>query len=106
VVCVFVCVCVLIQVQLFESPCTVACPGTLEFSRQKYWSWLPFPTLGDLHDADIQLASPALADRFFTTTLPGKPQVVVEMVKYLLQTVAGDLGGCNRQTLGRSQGFP
>ena len=100
------CVCVLIQVQLFESPCTVACPGTLEFSRQKYWSWLPFLTLGDLHDEDIQLASPALADRFFTTTLPGKPQVVVEIVKYLLQTVAGDLGGCNRQTLGRSQGFP
>ena len=48
----------------------------MEFTRQEYWSGLPFPTPGDLPDPGIEpasLASPALADRFFTTALPGKP---------------------------------
>ena len=48
----------------------------MEFSTQEYWSGLPFPTPGDLPDPGIEpasLASPALADRFFTTALPGKP---------------------------------
>ena len=31
------------------------------FPRQEYWSGLPFPTLGDLSDAGIELASPASA---------------------------------------------
>ena len=47
-----------------------------EFSRQEYCSGLPFPTPGDLPDPGIEpasLASPALADRFFTTVPPGKP---------------------------------
>ena len=42
----------------------------LEFSRQEYWSGLPFPTPGDLPDPEIEptcLASPALAGRLFTT---------------------------------------
>ena len=46
------------------------------FSRQEYWSRLPFPTPGDLPHPGIEptpLASSALADRFFTTEPPGKP---------------------------------
>ena len=43
------------------------------FPRQKYWSGLPFPSPGDLPDPGIELASPALAGRFFTTEPPGKP---------------------------------
>ena len=46
------------------------------FSRQEYWSRLPFPPPGDLPDVGIKptsLASPALADGFFTTVPPGKP---------------------------------
>ena len=42
---------------------------SMEFSRQKYWSGLPFPTQGDLPDPGIEptsLASSALAGRFFT----------------------------------------
>ena len=38
--------------QLFAIPCTVACQASLsmEFSRQEYWSVLPFPTsLGSLY---------------------------------------------------------
>ena len=47
---------------------------------QEYWSGLPFPPPGDLPDPGIKfesLASPALADRFFTTVLPGKLSLTV-----------------------------
>ena len=62
-------------VQLFETPWTVAhqVPLPMEFSRQEYWSGLPFPTPGDPPDPGIKPTSPALAGRFFTTELPGKP---------------------------------
>ena len=43
------------------------------FSRQEYWSGLPFSTPGDLPNPGIELASPALAGRFFTPVPPGKP---------------------------------
>ena len=42
-------------------------PLFTEFSRQEYWSRLPFPSPGDLLDAGIQPASSALAGGFFTT---------------------------------------
>ena len=59
---------------------TVACqaPLSMEFSRQEYWSGLPFHTLGDLPNPGIKptsLASPALAGGFFTIVPPGKSQV-------------------------------
>ena len=43
---------------------------SMEFSRQKYWSGLPFPILGDLSDPGIEHTSlsPALAGGFFTTS--------------------------------------
>ena len=64
------------RVRLFETPWTAAhqAPLSVEFSRQEYWSGLPFPTPGDLPDPEIKLASlasPALAGRFFTTLPPG-----------------------------------
>ena len=40
---------------------------SMEFSRQKYWSGLPFPSPGDLPDPEIEpasLVSSALAGRF------------------------------------------
>ena len=56
-------------------PWTVAhqAPLPMEFSRQEYWSGLPFPTLGYLPNPGIEPASPALAGRFFTTVPTGKP---------------------------------
>ena len=41
---------------------TVACPTPLSvgFSRQEYWSGLPFPSPGDLADPGIKPGSPAL----------------------------------------------
>ena len=46
----------------------------MEFSRQEYWSGLPFPTPGYLPNPGIEpayLASPTLAGGFFTTVPPG-----------------------------------
>ena len=37
------------------------------FSRQEYWSGLPFPSPGDLPDPGIEPVSPGLAGGFFTT---------------------------------------
>jgi len=45
----------------------------MEFSRQGYWSGLPFPFPGDLPYLGIKPESPALAGRFLTTELEGKP---------------------------------
>ena len=45
----------------------------MEFSRQEYWSRLPFPPPGDLPNSGIKPVSPALAGGFFTTEPPGKP---------------------------------
>ena len=42
------------------------------FSRQEYWSGLPFSSTGDLPDPRIKHAPPVLAGRFFTTEPPGK----------------------------------
>ena len=45
-------------------------PLSMEFSKQEYWSGLPFLSLGDLSDPGIKpmfRMSPALADEFFTT---------------------------------------
>ena len=52
-------------------------PLFLEFSRQEYWSGLPFHPLGDLPNPGIKptpLSTLAMAGRFFTTELSGKPQ--------------------------------
>ena len=50
------------HVRIFETPWTVArqAPLAMEFSRQEYWSGLPFPSLGDLPDQGIEPTSPAL----------------------------------------------
>ena len=45
-----------------ETPWTVArqAPLSMGFSRQEYWSGLPFPSPGDLPDPGIEPWSPAL----------------------------------------------
>ena len=74
--CVCVCVCVCVYAQLCPTLChPMDCgpPGSLEFSRQEYWSGLSFSTLGDLPDLGIEpvsLVPLALIGRFFTTVSP------------------------------------
>ena len=50
------------RVRLFAIPWTVAYQAlpSMEFSKQEYWSGLPFPAPGDLPDLGIELRSPTL----------------------------------------------
>ena len=59
------------HVQLFATPWTVACqaPLFMGFSRQEYWSELPFASPGDLPELGIKLESPVLQ----TVSLPSEP---------------------------------
>ena len=56
------------------SPWTVAhqAPLSMGFSRQEYWSELPFPPPENLSDPGTEPASHALEGKFFTTEPPGK----------------------------------
>ena len=71
------CVCAqsLSFVQLFATPWTIAyqVPLSMKFSKQGYWSGLPFPPPGDHPDLGIKSSSPALAGRFLTIIPPAKP---------------------------------
>ena len=49
---------------------------SMEFSRQKYWSGLPFPSPGDLPKPVTELGSPALPAASLLTELPGKPHLM------------------------------
>ena len=56
--------------------CSPQAPLSMGFSRQEYWSELPFPPPGGLPNPGTEpmsLTSPALAGRFFTLALLGKP---------------------------------
>ena len=50
------------RVRLFATPWIVAyqAPPSMGFSRQEYWSGLPFPSPGDLPDLGLEPRSPAL----------------------------------------------
>ena len=71
----FVCVCYsLSHAQLFATPWTVAhqAPLSMGFSKQEYWSGLPFPPPGDLANPGIEPKSPALQADSFLSEPPGK----------------------------------
>ena len=53
--------------------CSLQAPLSMGFSRQEYWSGLPFPSPGDLPDAGIDSGSPALQADSSLTELQGKP---------------------------------
>ena len=66
------------HVQILQPHAQWSCqaPLSLGFSRQEYWSGLPFPSPGHLSYPGIKPASPvapALAGGFFITALPGNP---------------------------------
>ena len=62
------------HVQLFATPWTVAyrTPPSMEFSRQEYWSGLPFPSPGDLPDPEIESRSPVLRAHTSPSEPPGQ----------------------------------
>ena len=55
--------------------CSPQAPLSMAFSRQEYWSGLPFPSPGDLPDPGIERRPPALQADSFPTELQGKPVV-------------------------------
>ena len=61
---------------IFATLWTVAYQASpsMGFSRQEYWSGLPFPSPGDLPDPGIEPGSPALEADALTSDPPGKPQ--------------------------------
>ena len=75
----WLCVCVC-------DPCTAVCqsPLSMEFSRQAYWSGLPWPLPGSLPDLVIEPASsvsPALQADALPTEPSGKPNTIDTMHK-------------------------
>ena len=63
---------------LLATPWTVACqaPLSMEFSRQEYWSGLPFPSPGDIPNPGIKYRSPALKTDSLPSEPPGKPKTL------------------------------
>ena len=63
------------RVRLFATPWIVAhqAPPPVGFSRQEYWSGLPFTSPGDLPDTGIEPGSPTFQADALTSEPPGKP---------------------------------
>ena len=64
------------RVRFFATPWTVAhqAPPSIGFSRQEYWSGLPFPSPGELTEPAIEPRFPALQADALPTEVPGKPR--------------------------------
>ena len=73
------------RVLLFATPWTVAyeAPWSVEFSRQEYWSGLPFPSPGDLSNPGIKPGSPALqADIYRLSQSNQAPKTISSLSQY------------------------
>ena len=73
------------RVRLFATLWTIAyqAPPSMEFSRQEYWSGLPFPSPGDLPNPGIKPGSPALWADALLSEPPGNPTKQVTWVLFL-----------------------
>ena len=71
-------------VRLFETLWTVArqAPLSIGFSRQEYWSGLPFPSPGDFPNPGIEPGSPALQADTLSSEPPGKPNRLPCLIGY------------------------
>ena len=78
------------RVQLFVTPWTVAhqIPLSMEFSKQQYWSRLPFPSPGDLPNPEIEPGSPTLQADSFPSEPPGNPYML-EVISHLKKKKSG-----------------
>ena len=59
---------------------TYQAPRSMGFSRQEYWSGLPFPSPGDLPNPGIEPRSPALQTDAFLFEPHGRPQVTLNQL--------------------------
>ena len=53
-------------------------PLSMGFSKEEYWSGLPFPSPGDLPNPEIEPGSPALQADSLPSELPGKPEGLLQ----------------------------
>ena len=76
------------RVRLFATPWTVAhqAPSSMEFSRQEYWSGLPFPSPGDLLDPGIEPWSLALQADALPSEPPGNPTIILLYIYIYIYT--------------------
>ena len=74
------------RVQLFATPWTVAhqAPPSMGFSRQEYWSGLPFPSPGDLPNPGIEPGSPVLQADALPSEPPGKSKYKINIHEFTL----------------------
>ena len=84
------------HVRLFVTQWTVAYQAPLSkgFSRQEYWSGLPFPSLGDLPDPGIEPRSPTLQADAITSEPPGKIIDTRDASKVAAAAAAKSLQSC------------
>ena len=61
--------------------CSRQAPLSMGFSRQEYWSGLPFAPPGDLPDPRMEPGSPAMAGGFFTTESSGRPRKIKKYIE-------------------------
>ena len=73
------------HVQLFAISWTIVCqaPLSMEFSRQEYWSGLPFPSPGDLPDPGMEPRSPALQADSLLSEPQGKPTFYIQPALFI-----------------------
>ena len=95
------------RVQLFATPWTIAykVPPSVEFSRQEYWSGLPFPSPGDLPNPGIEPGSPALQADALPSEPPGGSVVKHPSASAGARGDAGLIPGLGR-SLGEGNGNP
>ena len=90
------------RVWLFATPWTVAYQALLsmEFSRQEYWSGLPFSSPGNLPNPGMEAGSPALQADTLPSEPPGKPYYIEQghfweykCVEWFMKMLGSQRGG-------------
>ena len=76
-------------IRLFTSPWTVThqASPSMEFSRQEYWSGLPFPSPGDLPNPGIEAGSPALQADALPSEPPGNSNYFINYILLRILTI-------------------
>ena len=80
----------MLQSCLTLRPQSLQGPLSMGFSRQEYWSGLPFPTPGDLPDPGMEPASfmsSTLSDGFFTSSTTWEAHLESESQMFILADV-------------------
>ena len=79
------------RVRLLATPWTAAlqAPPSMGFSRQEYWSGLPFPSPGDLPNPRIEPRSLALQAHSLPSESPEKPSVNVHIFFFRFFSIIG-----------------